>query len=249
VQEALTEWSQPPNLSNLDAHYQLPATGIWRMFVDNPAALVQPRIYQHSETHVHSKEKLLIDPPTDAMAKQQPRDAAQVLMRLRWVTLGYQYNWTEKQYFFDRSPLFPESLNSVVRDIVDEMAQFTGYPALRYKSEAGIVNFYHPGDSLTAHQDKSELNDVAPLVSCSIGLDAIFLIGTQSKDDEPVAIKLESGDVVLMSGPARRNYHGVPCVLPGTLPGTLPAGWDDVTSEIREFMQCTRINLNVRQVL
>jgi len=47
--------------------------------------------------------------------------------------------------------------------------------------------------------------------ACSLGNAAVFLIGGNSRDVDPVPILLRSGDVVIMSGPAcRRAYHGIP---------------------------------------
>ena len=46
-----------------------------------------------------------------------------------------------------------------------------------------------------------------PLVD-SFGCKAIFLLGGTSRDDNPTAMFLRSGDVVLMAGPARSCYHG-----------------------------------------
>lgn len=100
------------------------------------------------------------------------------------------------------------------------------------------------GDSLTAHQDKSEPNPSAPLVSISIGLDAVFLIGSSSRDVKPLAILLKSGDVLVMAGPARRSFHGIPRVEPCTL----STAWDNCSEDLRKFMTDSRININVRQV-
>nr|KAJ3419024.1 hypothetical protein HK105_007505 [Polyrhizophydium stewartii] len=201
------------------------------------------------------------------MAAPKPAPIARAITRMRWATLGFQYNWTLKEYFFDRRPAFPPSVDAITREIVTLLAPVTGYSTDCWRSEAGIVNFHHPGDTLTAHQDRSEIDMDAPLVSLSIGLDAVFLFGTESRDDKPVALRLRSGDVVVMAGPARRAFHGVPLVLPDTCPEYLrdaAASWDagswagehdsdpvsdDEARELAEFMGTTRININVRQVL
>lgn len=47
----------------------------------------------------------------------------------------------------------------------------------------------------------------------SFGQSAVFLIGGQSKAVRPQALLLRSGDVVIMSGPSRLAYHGVPKVI------------------------------------
>ncbi len=50
--------------------------------------------------------------------------------------------------------------------------------------------------------------------ACSLGQSALFLIGGQSKQVSPVPLLLNSGDIVIMSGPSRLAYHGIPRVLP-----------------------------------
>lgn len=42
----------------------------------------------------------------------------------------------------------------------------------------------------------------------SLGSKAIFLLGGKSREDEPLAMFLRSGDAVLMSGEARECFHG-----------------------------------------
>ncbi len=63
--------------------------------------------------------------------------------------------------------------------------------------------------------DDAERSLQQPLVSLSLGCDAIFLMGHASKAQAPTALLLRSGDAVVLSGPARRCYHGVPRVLTG----------------------------------
>jgi len=41
-----------------------------------------------------------------------------------------------------------------------------------------------------------------------LGCKAIFLSGGKSRDDPPLAVFLQSGDVVLMAGGARECFHG-----------------------------------------
>ena len=47
----------------------------------------------------------------------------------------------------------------------------------------------------------------------SFGQDAIFLLGGPTKATEPTPILLRSGDICVMSGPARLAYHAVPRIL------------------------------------
>jgi alkylated DNA repair protein alkB family protein 1 len=50
------------------------------------------------------------------------------------------------------------------------------------------------------HLDDGEPDQEHPILSFSIGLSCIFLIGVESKEIEPLAIKLDTGDLVIMSG-------------------------------------------------
>ena len=88
----------------------------------------------------------------------------------------------------------------------------------------------------------------------SLGNAAVFLIGGMTRDTEPIAILLRSGDIVIMSGPCRRAYHAVPRILEGSLPPHLQGTslGDDIQRKewepYEEYMNSTRININVRQV-
>lgn len=78
----------------------------------------------------------------------------------------------------------------------------------------------------------------------------MFLIGGKTKDVEPVALFVRSGDVVIMGGESRLFMHGVPRIVEHTLHKELV----DVASTpsqraVIEYLSDSRININVRQVL
>lgn len=50
-------------------------------------------------------------------------------------------------------------------------------------------------------------------ISFSFGQDCIFLIGGPTKATKPVPLFLHSGDISLMTGPARLSFHAVPRIL------------------------------------
>ncbi|KAJ3269420.1 hypothetical protein HDV01_001418 [Terramyces sp. JEL0728] len=191
---------------------------------------------------------VIIDAPVTKMSSNDDQNITQVLSRLRWCTLGHQYNWSIKEYHFDRVPPFPQSIVEISNDIVHALECLTSYPKSKWKPEAGIINFYQPGDTLTAHQDKSEINTEAPLLSFSFGLECVFLYGTEDKSEKPIALKLASGDMVIMSGPGRRAFHGVPLVIKDTLPEYLKADGDASWDLFANYLSHTRVNLNLRQV-
>lgn len=76
--------------------------------------------------------------------------------------------------------------------------------------DAALVNYYHEGDTLGGHIDDAEPDLTKPLVSLSLGRPGIFLVGGTTRDIEPTALLVRSGDVVVLHGEARRCYHGVP---------------------------------------
>ena len=151
-------------------------------------------------------------------------------------------------------------------EIVELSALFClalGYDA--FKPEAGIVNYYHLSSTLSGHQDRSEHDMSAPLVSISFGCAAVFLVGGASKCTRPVPVLLRSGDVIVMSGGARLAYHGVPKILAlendndnafyftydadETSDDCQPIRVDDHEWTLPfEYIKRNRINLNIRQV-
>jgi alkylated DNA repair protein (DNA oxidative demethylase) len=99
--------------------------------------------------------------------------------------------------------------------------------------EACLVNFYREGAKMGLHRDADEEDFAAPIVSVSLGDTAVFRIGGTERGGKTETLKLSSGDVVVMGGPARLCYHGIDRVLTGT--STL-------------LKEGSRINLTLRRV-
>jgi alkylated DNA repair protein (DNA oxidative demethylase) len=59
------------------------------------------------------------------------------------------------------------------------------------------------------HQDRDEANFDWPVVSLSLGDDALFRVGGVERGGRTESIWLQSGDVAVMGGVARLNYHGI----------------------------------------
>jgi alkylated DNA repair protein (DNA oxidative demethylase) len=79
-----------------------------------------------------------------------------------------------------------------------------------------LVNLYRDGAKMGLHQDKDEAALNAPVLSVSLGDDALFRIGGTSRKGGTKSVKLRSGDVLMFGGPARLAYHGIDRILPGT---------------------------------
>ena len=106
---------------------------------------------------------------------------------------------------------------------------------------AAIVNFYTLKSTMGGHCDDLEFALDKPVVSFSVGLSGVFLLGggTSSQDSPVLPILVRSGDVMILGGDARLRYHGMARVLPPLETTTL-----DLSSVSQH-----RININVRQVL
>jgi len=66
------------------------------------------------------------------------------------------------------------------------------------------------------HQDKDESDFSAPVVSQSLGDDALFRVGGLKRSDPTRSFRLRSGDGVALGGEARLAFHGVDRILEGT---------------------------------
>ncbi|WP_460490536.1 alpha-ketoglutarate-dependent dioxygenase AlkB, partial [Corynebacterium nasicanis] len=104
-----------------------------------------------------------------------------------------------------------------------------------FRAEATLVNYYRPEATMGLHVDANEAAD-APVISLSIGDEALFRIGhTEGRTHPWNDVTLMSGDLIVFGGPARRAYHGVPAVRPGTAPAGCGLGEG-------------RLNITIRQV-
>ncbi|XP_017506087.1 nucleic acid dioxygenase ALKBH1 [Manis javanica] len=233
VKQCLKLYSQKPNVCNLDKHMTEEET---------------QDLWEQSKEFLRCKE----------VNKRRPRS---LLEKLRWVTLGYHYNWDSKKYSADHYTPFPSDLAF----LSEQVAAACGFQSFR--AEAGILNYYRLDSTLGIHVDKSELDYSKPLLSFSFGQSAIFLLGGLKRDEAPTAMFMHSGDIMVMSGFSRLLNHAVPKVLPSPwgeslpccletpLPADLPRDSVAEPCSVEDWQVCTsylktaRVNMTVRQVL
>lgn len=144
---------------------------------------------------------------------------------LGWLTDklgGYRYQSTHPETGRAWLPI-PEAIMSVWRELAH-------YPHL---PEACLVNHYATSSRLGGHKDADEADMNAPVVSISLGDEAVFHVGGLRRTDPKTRLNLRSGDIVVLGGASRLAYHGVDRILPGTS-SLLPEGG--------------RINLTLRRV-
>ncbi len=72
-----------------------------------------------------------------------------------------------------------------------------------------LINYYGEGASMGLHQDRDEAETHWPVVSVSLGDEALFRLGGLRRRDPTKSIWLQSGDVVVLSGASRLAYHGI----------------------------------------
>jgi alkylated DNA repair protein (DNA oxidative demethylase) len=88
------------------------------------------------------------------------------------------------------------------------------YGGCEVPPDACLVNLYRGGAKMGLHQDKDEADYRFPVVSVSLGDPAVFRIGP-AQGGKTASIRLSSGDVCVLSGPARLARHGIDRVLEG----------------------------------
>ena len=59
------------------------------------------------------------------------------------------------------------------------------------------------------HQDCDEADTKWPVVSISLGDDALFRVGGTETPSPSKSVWLKSGDVAVLAGAARLSYHGI----------------------------------------
>lgn len=82
--------------------------------------------------------------------------------------------------------------------------------------ECCLVNYYADGAKMGMHQDADEADFSMPVLSISLGDDALFRMGNEARGGQTQSIWLRSGDVVVMGGAARKAYHGIDRIAQGS---------------------------------
>ena len=144
---------------------------------------------------------------------------------LGWVTdrdRGYRYQSLHPVTAKPWPPIPP-----ILLELWERLADWPHPP------EACLVTFYGPAARMGMHQDRDEADLSAPVLSVSLGDDAMFRIGGTARGGASTGIRLVSGDVLLLGGESRMAFHGVSRIYPGTSPLLRAPG---------------RINLTLRRV-
>lgn len=172
-----------------------------------------------------------------AMARPQLKSGRMQVFMLHlgryWATNPYRY---VTHVAGQPVPPIPANLTKLAMDALDEASHYdSSLTTTSFRPDMALVNYYPPGATMGLHQDLNE-DSPAPIVSLSIGDEALFRIGgTENRNKPWDDVTLTSGDIIVFGGPKRLAFHGVP----QTRPGTLPEGCG---------LSDGRINITFRQV-
>jgi len=101
----------------------------------------------------------------------------------------------------------------VLAEFAVRCAVRAGFP--QFRPDCCHINRYQAGTKLGIHQDRHEIDFSQPIVSISLGLECVFLLGGFQRTDPAKRILLEHGDVVVWGGASRMRFHGVQPLKPG----------------------------------
>lgn len=95
-------------------------------------------------------------------------------------------------------------------DLAAHAASKAGYED--FIPDSCLVNVYGIGSKMGVHQDKEEADFSQPVVSVSLGVPAIFLMGGAKRNDKTTKVQVTHGDVVVFGGASRLYFHGVQAI-------------------------------------
>ncbi|MDB5348649.1 MAG: alkB [Schlesneria sp.] len=128
-----------------------------------------------------------------------------------WVSDRTGYKYAELDPLTGNSwPAMPESF----RTLAEDAAEHAGFSS--FAPDCCLINRYSPGAKLSLHQDRDEASFDWPIVSVSLGLSAVFLLGGLDRNDPLRRTELLSGDVVVWGGVSRLAFHGIESLEDGT---------------------------------
>lgn len=139
----------------------------------------------------------LVDPVTPGGRRMSVRMTA--AGRLGWITDRQGYRYEPNHPSGAAWPPIPSSV----------LAVWSTVTGLSRAPDCCLVNFYGEGAKMGLHQDRDEGDFSFPVLSISLGDDALFRLGGVDRKDPTESLWLKSGDVLVMGGPARLAWHGI----------------------------------------
>jgi alkylated DNA repair protein alkB family protein 1 len=195
----LSECTRPPHVTNFDLGVSGPVEDLWAQALAEKDA-EESRVAEEEAKPKKSKQKQKLKKKETASAIEQSLPKSGILRKLAWATQGYHFDWTSRCYHANRCSHMPPEfakLGARVMQVLkacemrtstevegstgtNSISLSTGPKSINSLSvEAAIVNFYKWDlyRPMGGHRDDLELTFDHPVVSVSLGLDALFLLG------------------------------------------------------------------------
>lgn len=119
----------------------------------------------------------------------------------------------------------PPELVQLASRAAQEASQLDSRLPAAMTPDIALANYYTSGGRMGMHQDKDESQETldagVPVVSFSIGDSCDFAYAptdSRGQSGNEAVVRLDSGDVLVFGGPARRMFHGVNKVYGSTKP-------------------------------
>nr|WP_119841209.1 alpha-ketoglutarate-dependent dioxygenase AlkB [Pseudooceanicola algae] len=124
------------------------------------------------------------------------------------MTSAGKYGWYSDRRGYRYEPRHPggQPWPPIPGAVLDLWRVLTG---LERQPDCCLINFYGEAARMGLHQDRDEADFSWPVMSVSLGDDGLFRIGNEARGGKTESIWLQSGDVLLLTGPSRMLHHGV----------------------------------------
>lgn len=119
--------------------------------------------------------------------------------RLGWVSDRRGYRYERRHPSGCDWPPIPVGLIEMWRELCPDAVD----------PDTCLVNYYGEGARMSLHQDRDEADHRHPVLSLSLGDDALFRVGNVERGGRTESVWLASGDVAILEGPARLAHHGI----------------------------------------
>jgi alkylated DNA repair protein (DNA oxidative demethylase) len=128
-------------------------------------------------------------------------------MSVRMTAAG-RYGWVSDRRGYRYEPRHPSGVEWP--PIPDEvLALWRDVTGLARAPDCCLVNWYGEGARMGLHQDRDEADFSWPVVSVSLGDEALFRVGGTERGGRTASVWLRSGDVAVLEGESRLAYHGI----------------------------------------
>jgi len=119
--------------------------------------------------------------------------------RVGWISDRRGYRYAARHPGGGAWPDIPQSL----------LALWNAHAGADRAPDTCLVNFYGEGARMGLHQDRDEADLSHPVLSLSLGDEALFRVGNVAPGAPTESLWLKSGDLAVIGGAARLVHHGV----------------------------------------